>query len=400
MKKLVEPKSLFIFLSVVFVSIVIIVGSLGYYVGTREDFNLTNVEDSSAAVEYSNDGDIYANFPDKIAVGEVYPISLSYYGEYPQNDLPDWTVTICGKTRTKKNAQNLNINHKFAKAGNCPVKITVKATTNSTLNTTLKVYNIKNTHKNVNFYEDGNSYVVNKNNFSGISHIGVVNKNYVSTQWNWKASGVCRLVGNTFDLRTDSVATFASGQPGLCKLTYKTFVFYENFAVKVTGNKTYTITSSSTSNSGADVDELLSYDTNLIEDDFAETNDSPPEPDGDICGPIDEDGNGMINIYDFALFSLKYGKGGNSCLDGNVNYGVCGGKDVDTNGKLELYDFYSFVKRYGLKSCTLGDNSQPKNTPTPTLMVSEPIMKTPTPTPMTTVTPTPVVITRPPTPQP
>lgn len=400
MKNYIEPKSLFVFISVVFVSVVIIVGAIGFYIGNKSELDASNVQDASAATDSVNDGDIYFMYPDRIALGEIYPLSFSYYGEYPENDLPDWTITICGKTRTKKNAQSVSINHKFTKAGNCPVKVSVKATEDSSLSTTLRVYNIKNNHKNVQFFEDGNDYTVNNNLVVGISHTGVVNKTFITSQWEWKATGVCRLVNN-FDLGVDSIAVFSSSQPGLCKVSYKTYVFYKNFAVKVTGNKNYTMVAG-TSNVQS-FEDSLQYDTNLIEDNFMETNESPPEPDGNICGPMDHNGDGILNIIDFYYFSLKYGRGNNVCLDGNTYYGVCGGKDVDTNGKLEINDFYSFVKRYRLKSCTLGNDVNPTKTPTPTpkltssptptISINPSISPTPTVYVYPSISPTPTVVT-------
>jgi hypothetical protein len=79
---------------------------------------------------------------------------------------------------------------------------------------------------------------------------------------------------------------------------------------------------------------------------------------GNICGKADIDGNGIFKIADFAEFAKAYGRGVNTCVDINVDYGPCGGRDVNRDGKLNIADFggtgIGFAQRYYPKtSCAL-----------------------------------------------
>lgn len=76
---------------------------------------------------------------------------------------------------------------------------------------------------------------------------------------------------------------------------------------------------------------------------------------GVICGPIDVNGDDLLNIYDLSAFSKVYRK---KCIDETITTG-CGGKDVVFNGQndkeVNIRDFVHFSQHYYTvaKSCKL-----------------------------------------------
>ena len=85
---------------------------------------------------------------------------------------------------------------------------------------------------------------------------------------------------------------------------------------------------------------------------------TPTQITGNVCGKADINGDGVFKIYDFSEFARSYGRGTNTCVDTNVEYGPCGGRDVNRDGKLNIADFggagIGFAQRYYPKtSCVL-----------------------------------------------
>jgi len=62
-----------------------------------------------------------------------------------------------------------------------------------------------------------------------------------------------------------------------------------------------------------------------------------------VCGPIDTNGDGLINYIDLAPFAKIYNK---HCSDTAVDYGVCGGKDTNKDGVLNYVDLGHFALKY------------------------------------------------------
>ncbi|MCA9380707.1 hypothetical protein KC678_00390 [Candidatus Dojkabacteria bacterium] len=69
-----------------------------------------------------------------------------------------------------------------------------------------------------------------------------------------------------------------------------------------------------------------------------------------VCGKIDYNGNGVLDLTDFANFVKKYSK---TCLDPTASFTGCGNLDTDKNGKVDIVDFANFAKRYGQSTCSL-----------------------------------------------
>ncbi|MBD3280913.1 hypothetical protein GF389_05330 [Candidatus Dojkabacteria bacterium] len=84
--------------------------------------------------------------------------------------------------------------------------------------------------------------------------------------------------------------------------------------------------------------------------------DCKTEPRGSaVCGPMDKNSDGKLNIVDFASFVKVYLKRCeiNQELSASAKKEVCGFQDVNSDGVVNLVDFSSFVKRYGKDSCDL-----------------------------------------------
>lgn len=62
-----------------------------------------------------------------------------------------------------------------------------------------------------------------------------------------------------------------------------------------------------------------------------------------VCGPIDTNGDGLINYIDLAPFAKIYNK---HCSDTAIDYGVCGGKDTNKDGVLNYVDLGHFALKY------------------------------------------------------
>jgi len=67
-----------------------------------------------------------------------------------------------------------------------------------------------------------------------------------------------------------------------------------------------------------------------------------------ICGPLDTNNDGKIDIIDFAHFAKVYGK---ACSDNASTYtNKCGATDSNNDGKVDIVDFSNLAKKYN-KSC-------------------------------------------------
>lgn len=123
MNRKIEPRSLFLFLTVVFVSVIIIVGALGFYMGNTSsqrlaNLNLTNTQDASAALDTAgafDDGDMSSKdcafnkgmvycLPKYAFANQKSKLVVSYFppgfrdGNPPQT--PEWEITICKRKYT------------------------------------------------------------------------------------------------------------------------------------------------------------------------------------------------------------------------------------------------------------------------------------------------------------
>lgn len=123
MNKIIEPKNLFVFLSVVFISSILIFGLLGFYIGSSTNSNLgynslSDTQDASAALETNanlDEGDTnnkdcafngamvycvpkyaFANQRSKLIVN-YFPFGFKD-GNFPNS--PEWEITICKKKYT------------------------------------------------------------------------------------------------------------------------------------------------------------------------------------------------------------------------------------------------------------------------------------------------------------
>ena len=74
-----------------------------------------------------------------------------------------------------------------------------------------------------------------------------------------------------------------------------------------------------------------------------------PTTSANSCGPIDVDGNGILDLVDFVGFAQRYGK---SCFY-VATTSACGNQDVNMDGKINIIDFASFAPRYRKTSCAL-----------------------------------------------
>jgi len=71
---------------------------------------------------------------------------------------------------------------------------------------------------------------------------------------------------------------------------------------------------------------------------------TPTPPDNSvICGPLDEDGDNKLTLFDFVNFAQVYNK---TCSDQYPRIG-CGAKDTDGNQKVDVLDFIYLSEHYG-----------------------------------------------------
>lgn len=79
---------------------------------------------------------------------------------------------------------------------------------------------------------------------------------------------------------------------------------------------------------------------------------TPTEPIGQyVCGPIDVDGNEILDILDFTYFAKAYQK---ICVD-QIDYPGCGGKDTNNDKTVDIYDLIYLAEHYGniLPNCSI-----------------------------------------------
>lgn len=66
-----------------------------------------------------------------------------------------------------------------------------------------------------------------------------------------------------------------------------------------------------------------------------------------VCGMMDENGNGKIDMYDYEQFQKVFNK---QCSDKPLDIG-CGRKDVNGDGQINTEDLIIFTKLFGQPSC-------------------------------------------------
>lgn len=71
-----------------------------------------------------------------------------------------------------------------------------------------------------------------------------------------------------------------------------------------------------------------------------------------VCGLIDINNDGILNVIDLAGFQQLYGR---FCSDTPISYpvGNCGPKDTNNDGKIDVIDLNSFNARYLAPSCII-----------------------------------------------
>ncbi len=184
------------------------------------------------------------------------------------------------------------------------------------------------------------------NSVVGVSNVGKAKRNYENTQWRWSTKGDCSIIGeNGFTLGLDSVTMIrkSTSGDGTCTVKYTGYSFYSATVVKLVGQKK--LSSGELESLSTATAEDASYEQTLS--DFLMTEDSADDSvEGSICGAIDENQDGRLNIIDYVPFAQIYGRGGTICADTSIDYGVCGAKDYDSDGKLNINDLLSFVGRY------------------------------------------------------
>lgn len=315
------------------------------------------IEDTNAAVQNPvttepEDGLISLNFPSSIAQGAKYSVGMSYFGEVDTNDLPDWNISVCGKTRTFKDAQWVGFTQNFPNAGDCAVKVSVKSQgVTDVLNTKVYVHKISDNVTNNKILvrsEEGENSVV------GVSNIGKAKKNYEDTQWKWSTIGDCSISGvQAFTLGLDSAAIIkkTATDGSACTVKYVGYSFYSTTAVKLVGQKR--LTASELSSLSNEIKGDISVGSGLSE--LLMSEDSTDDGiTGSVCGAMDNNQDGVLNIIDYVAFAGVYGRGRTVCADSSAEYGVCGAKDHDRDGKLDIADLMSLVGRYyPISSCSL-----------------------------------------------
>jgi len=349
-----EPKNNKLVLAALIGSILLVIVTLVSvaYLSGRD----VAIEDTSAAVQTEpveiNDGLISTSFPALIAQNAKYSVGMSYFGEVDTSDLPDWNISVCGKSRTFNDAQWVSFTQNFTKAGNCPVKVSVTSMgVTDGLDTKVYVHKISNNVTN-------NKIIVNseegKNSVVGVSNIGKAKKNYEDTQWKWSTIGDCSIPGvEGFTLGLDSAAIVkkTATDSSACTVKYVGYSFYSTTAVKLVGQKR--LTASELSNLSSEINGDISVGSGLSELLMSEDS-TDDEIVGSICGAMDTNNDGRMNIIDYAAFANVYGRGKTVCTDTSAEYGVCGAKDHDRDGRLDLTDLMSLVGRYyPISSCSL-----------------------------------------------
>ena len=71
---------------------------------------------------------------------------------------------------------------------------------------------------------------------------------------------------------------------------------------------------------------------------------TPPADGSIVCGKLDWDENGIVNLLDFSAFTLFYGKKCNDTPDPNVG---CGARDGNGDGKIDKADFEILQSKFG-----------------------------------------------------
>ncbi len=94
------------------------------------------------------------------------------------------------------------------------------------------------------------------------------------------------------------------------------------------------------SGSGSSMEEITGTGSLIEEDNLS---------DSTMCGAIDNDRNGLVEMTDFGDFKRSYFQ---ECLDGDIVYiDKCGSKDFDHNQRIEISDFVNFMNKYKIGSC-------------------------------------------------
>jgi len=75
---------------------------------------------------------------------------------------------------------------------------------------------------------------------------------------------------------------------------------------------------------------------------------------GNVCGPIDVTGLGVLDIVDFTAFAQKYGS---TCGDNYPLTMGCGGKDTNLDGIINITDLTKFAKFYGQNCLGMGSSN-------------------------------------------